>query len=88
MYVAAGGTNLRTILILRTMSRHAQLGGWGDKWCEDDYVVRGQAQSVGRIYKEMHGNTRWGRSIVPPPHDGVVTTLDAAKEEFKADMRK
>jgi hypothetical protein len=76
-------------LILRTMNRHAQLMGRGDHWGEDDYVVLDQGRSVGRIYKEVHGDPRWCWSIntspypAPPPHNGVTKTLDDAKQEFK-----
>jgi hypothetical protein len=72
-------------LILKTMKKHT---GWED--AKDDYVVLDGEKSVGRIYKEMHGDPRWCWSIntspypAPPPHTGVATTLAAAKQEFKA----
>jgi hypothetical protein len=76
-------------LILRAMNKHTQLMGWSDHWGDDDYVVLDQGRSVGRIYKEIHGEARWCWSIntspypAPPPHNGVTTTLDAAKQEFR-----
>jgi hypothetical protein len=79
----------RMTLILRTMNKHAQLMRWGDHWGDDDYLVVDQRRSVGRIYKEGHRDTRWCWSIntspypTPPPHNGVTTTFDAAKQEFK-----
>jgi hypothetical protein len=72
-------------LTLRTMNRHARLMGWGDHWGEDDYVVLDQGRSVGRIYKEVHGDTRWCWSIntspypAPAPRNGITKTLDSAK---------
>jgi hypothetical protein len=71
------------------MNRHAELMGWSADWPPDDFLVLDQGRSVGRIYKEMHGDTRWSWSIntspypAPPPHNGVTETLDAAKQEFK-----
>jgi hypothetical protein len=62
--------------------------GWED--AKDDYVVLDGERSVGRIYKEVHGDIKWCWSIntspypAPPPHNGVARTLDAAKQEFKA----
>jgi hypothetical protein len=59
-----------------------------DHWGEDDYVVLDQGRAVGRIYKEVHGDT-WCWSIntspypAPAPHNGVTKALDAAKQEFK-----
>jgi hypothetical protein len=76
-------------LSLRPMNHHAQLMGWGDHWGEDDYVVLDRGRSVGRIYKEEQADPRWCWSIdtspypAPPPHNGVTTTLDAAKQEFR-----
>jgi hypothetical protein len=72
-------------LILRSMKKHM---GWQD--AKDDYVVLDGDQSVGRIYKETHGDAKWCWSIntspypAPPPHTGVTKTLDEAKQEFKA----
>jgi hypothetical protein len=72
-------------LILRTRKKHM---GWDD--AEDDYVVLDGGKSVGRIYKEVHGDSRWCWSIntspypAPPPHNGVAKTLDAAKQAFKS----
>jgi hypothetical protein len=63
--------------------------GWGDHWGEDDYVLLDHGRSVGRMYKETHGEPRWCWSIntspypAPPPHNGVTKTFDAAKQEFK-----
>jgi hypothetical protein len=76
-------------LTLRPMNYHARLMGWGEHWGGDDYLVLDQGRSVGRIYKEIHGDPRWRWSIytspypAPPPHNGVARTLDAAKHEFK-----
>jgi hypothetical protein len=41
-------------LILRTMKKHM---GWED--AKDDYVGLDGEKSVGRIYKEVHGDPRW-----------------------------
>jgi hypothetical protein len=41
------------ILSLRTMKKHM---AWGD--AKDDYVVLDGEKSVGRIYKEAHGDSR------------------------------
>jgi hypothetical protein len=46
-------------LALRTMNRHAQLMGWSEHWSDDDYFVLDEGRSVGRIYKEVHGDARW-----------------------------
>jgi hypothetical protein len=76
-------------LSLRPMNKHAQLMGWPEHWGEDDYVVLDQGRSVGRIYKETQADPRWCWSIntspypAPPPHNGVTTTFDAAKQEFR-----
>jgi hypothetical protein len=46
-------------------------------------------RSVGRIYKEAYGDSRWCWAIntspypAPPPHNGVTKALDVAKQEFK-----
>jgi hypothetical protein len=66
-------------LILRSMKKHM---GWED--AKDDYVVLDGGKSVGRIYKEVHGDIRWCWSIntspypAPPPHNGVTKTLAIA----------
>jgi hypothetical protein len=79
-----GGKNPRMTLILRMMKKHM---GWED--AKDDYAVLDDEKSVGRIYKEAHGDPRWCWSIntspypAPAPHNGVAATLDAAKQEFK-----
>jgi hypothetical protein len=71
-------------MILRPMKKHM---GWED--VKDDYVVLDREKSVGRTYKEIHGELEWQWSIntspypAPPPHNGVTKTLDAAKQEFK-----
>jgi hypothetical protein len=71
-------------LILRAMKKHMR---WED--AKDDYVVLDGGKSIGRVYKEVHGDPRWCWSIntspcpAPPPHTGVTKTLDAAKQEFK-----
>jgi hypothetical protein len=61
--------------------------GWDD--AKDDYVILDGERSVGRIYKEIHGDARWCWSIntgpypASPPNNGVTNTLQAAKREFK-----
>jgi hypothetical protein len=57
---------------------------------KNDYAVLDGEKSVGRIYKEVHGDPRWCWSIntspysAPPPHNGVAKTLeDARYEEMK-----
>jgi hypothetical protein len=70
-------------LILRTMKKHMS---WED--AKDDYVVLDGETSVGRIQKDTT-SPRWIWSVntspypAPPPHNGVTTTFDAAKQEFK-----
>jgi hypothetical protein len=76
-------------LTLRPMNRHAELMGWSTDWPPDDFLVLDQGRSVGRIYKEIQADPRWCWSIntspypAPVPHNGVTTTLDAAKQEFR-----
>ena len=77
-------------LTLRPMNRHAELMGWSADWPPNDYVVIDHERSVGRIYKEsIHGELEWHWSIntspypAPPPHNGLVKTLDDAKQAFK-----
>jgi hypothetical protein len=71
-------------LILKTMKKHM---GWED--AKDDYVVLDGEKSIGRIYKQVPGDTRRCWSIntspypAPPPNNGVATTFDAAKQDFK-----
>jgi hypothetical protein len=88
MFAAPGGTNLRMTLIVGTMSFHAQLGGWGDigvkttRWC---LVQRNQ---LGALQRDALGHQVVAVNRHEPyircRHNGVVTTLDVAKEEFKA----
>jgi hypothetical protein len=51
---------------------------------KDDYVVLDGEKSVGRIYKE-HGEVRLNTSPfpAPPPNNGLVRSLEEAKQEFK-----
>jgi hypothetical protein len=58
-----GGMSPRMTLILRTMKKHM---GWED--AKDDYVVLDGEKSVGRIYKEIHGDPRWCWSINTSPY--------------------
>jgi hypothetical protein len=78
-------------LILRRMNHHAQLTGNTTGWSLDDYVVLDQDRTVGRIHGvTIHGEPRWQWSIntspypAPPPHNGMATTLEDAKQAFKA----
>jgi hypothetical protein len=60
--------------------------GWED--AKDDYVILDGETSVGRIQKDTT-SPRWIWSVntspypAPPPHNGVTTTFDAAKQEFR-----
>ena len=71
------------------MNCDAELMGWSTDWLPDDFLVIDQGRSVGRIYKETHGDIVWSWSIntspypAPPPHNGVAKTLDLAKQEFR-----
>ena len=60
-------------------------------WSPDDYVVLDSEHSVGRIHREtIHSGPKWHWSIntspysAPPPHNGYASTLDDAKQQFKA----
>jgi hypothetical protein len=71
-------------LIMKTMKKHM---GWDD--ANDDYAVLDGEKTVGRIYKETHGNSRWCWSVntspfpAPPPNNGLAESLEEAKQQFK-----
>jgi hypothetical protein len=61
--------------------------GWEE--AKDDYIILDGDMSVGRIYKEVHGEARWFWSVntgpypAPPPNNGLAKTLEEAKQQFK-----
>jgi hypothetical protein len=72
------------------MNRHAEIMGYTPGWPQDDYVVLDEDRSVGRIHGvTIHGELKWHWSIntgpypAPPPHNGVASTLEDAKQAFK-----
>ena len=80
----------RMTLLLRKTIVQALKEGWVQCSADEDYCVLEDERVVGRIYADVIlGVAKWQWAIkgvpygLPPPHNGIATTLGDAKAAFK-----